>query len=67
MKYSDLVKNGATDTEKQEFLVGGDTAAITIRIPENLRDVGKKTANLKGVSFSTFICMCMIEELVKRG
>lgn len=47
--------------------MGGDTAAITIRIPENLRDVGKKTANLKGVSFSTFICMCMIEELVKRG
>ncbi|WP_036696319.1 hypothetical protein [Parascardovia denticolens] len=47
MKYSDLVKNGATDTEKQEFLVGGDTAAITIRIPENLRDVGKKTANCR--------------------
>ena len=37
MKYSDLVKNGATNTEKQEFLVGGDMAAITIRIPENLR------------------------------
>lgn len=29
MKYSDLVENGTTDREKQEFLVGGDMAAIT--------------------------------------
>ncbi|KXB64303.1 YlcI/YnfO family protein [Olsenella sp. DNF00959] len=67
MKYSDLVENGATDTEKQEFLVGGDMAAITIRIPENLRDAGKEAAALKGVSFSAFIRMCMIEELTKKG
>lgn len=32
MKYSDLVENSATDTEKQEFFVGGDMTAITIRI-----------------------------------
>lgn len=67
MKYSNLVENGATDTEKQEFLVGGDMAAITIRIPKNLRDVGKEAATLKGMSFSAFICMCMIEELSKKG
>lgn len=67
MKYSDLVENGATDTEKQEFLVGGDMAAITIRIPKNLRDAGKETAALKGISFSAFIRMCMLEELSKRG
>lgn len=67
MKYSDLVENGDTDTEKQEFLVGGDMAAITIRIPENLRDTGKEAAVLKGVSFSAFIRMCMIEELTKKG
>ena len=67
MKYSDLVENGATDTAKQEFLVGGDMVAITIRIPKNLRDVGKEAAALKGMSFSAFICMCMIEELSKKG
>ena len=67
MKYSNLVENGATDTEKQEFLVGGDMAAITIRIPKNLRDVGKEAAALKGMSFSASICMCMIEELSKKG
>lgn len=33
MKYSHLVENEATDTEKHEFLAGGDMAAITIRIP----------------------------------
>lgn len=67
MKYSDLVENGVTDTEKQEFLVGGDITAITIRIPKNLRDAGKEAAALKGVSFSAFIRMCMIEELTKKG
>lgn len=67
MKYSDLVENGATDTEKQEFLAGGDMAAITIRVPKNLRDAGKEAAALKGVSFSAFIRMCMIEELSKKG
>ena len=67
MKYSDLIENGATDTEKQEFLAGGDMAAITIRIPKNLRDAGKEAATLKGVSFSAFIRMCMIEELTKKG
>lgn len=67
MKYSDLVENGTTDREKQEFLVGGDMAAITIRIPKNLCNTGKEAAALKGVSFSAFIRMCMIEELTKKG
>lgn len=67
MKYSDLVENGANDTDKQEFLVGGEIAVITIRIPKNLRDAGKEAAALKGMSFSAFIRMCMIDELVKKG
>ena len=45
----------------------GDMASNTIRIPKNLRDAGKEAAALKGVSFSAFIRMCMIEELSKRG
>lgn len=47
MKYSDLVENEATDTEKQEFLAGGDMSAATIRIPKNLRDAGKEAATFK--------------------
>ncbi|MGO5210887.1 hypothetical protein ACTQ13_03135 [Parafannyhessea sp. LCP21S3_E6] len=42
-------------------------ASITIRIPKNLRDAGKEAATLRGVSFSAFICVCMIDELVKKG
>lgn len=64
MKYTDLVEGGATDTEKQEFLVDGDMTAITIRIPKNLRDAGKEAAALKGVSFSAYVRMCMLENLV---
>lgn len=59
MKYSDLIENGANTIEKQEFLDGGDMTAVTIRIPKNLRDAGKEEA-LKGVSFSTYIRMCML-------
>ena len=66
MKYSDLVETGANDTEKQECLVSGDTTAIASRIPKNLRDVGEKSATLKGVSLSAFVRMRMIEELVKK-
>lgn len=67
VKYSDLVEDGASDTRKQEFLAGGGMAAITIRIPKNLRDAGKEAATLKSISFSAFIRMCMIDEPVKKG
>ena len=65
MKYTDLVESGATETEKQEFLVSGDMTATTIRIPKNLRDAGKEAAALKGISFSAFARMCMLDELSK--
>lgn len=43
--------------------------AITIRIPKNLRDSAKEAAELRGMSFSTLIRKCMIDELsnVERG
>lgn len=66
MKYSGLVEKGANDTEKQEYLVSGDTIAIAIRIPKNLLDTSKVAAALKGVSLSAFVRMRMIEELVKK-
>lgn len=64
---SDLVEDGLSDTKKLEFLAGGGMAAITIRTPKYLRDAGKEARTLKGVSFSAFIRMCMIDELVKKG
>lgn len=67
VKYSRLVSSGATETELQEQLVGGDMTTITMRIPRNLKEAGAEAAALKGISFSAFIRMCMIEELTKKG
>ena len=66
VKYSELVNSGATETELQEQLVGGDMTTITMRIPRNLKEAGAEAAALRCISFSAFIRMCMIEELVKR-
>lgn len=66
MKYLELVNSSVTETELQEQLVGGDMTTITMRIPRNLKEAGAEAAALRGISFSAFIRMYMIEELVKR-
>ena len=67
MKYSELVNSGATETELQEQLVGGDMTTITMRIPRNLKEAGAETANLRGISFSAFIRELLIVNLTKEG
>lgn len=62
MKYSELVRSGATEAGLQEQLAGGGMTAITRRILRNLKGAGTEAANLRGISFSTFIHMRMIEE-----
>lgn len=64
MKYSELVERETTKTERQEFLTGGEMTAITIRIPKNLKDAAAERASLKGISFSAYARMCMIDNLV---
>ena len=54
MDYPELIKNNASPTEIQKYLVDGEMAAITIRIPKNLRDSAKEAAALKGMSFSAW-------------
>lgn len=66
VKYSELVNSVVTETELQEQLVAGDMTTITMRIPRNLKEAGAEVASLRGISFSAFIRMCMIEELSKR-
>lgn len=65
MDYSDLIKNDACATDIQRYLVKGEMTAITIRIPKNLRDAAKEASSMRGMGFSAFLRMCMIEELVK--
>ena len=67
MKYGELIGRNASEFEVREFLTDGDMTAITIRIPKNLKDAAAEAAAGKGMSFSAFIRMCMMEELAKRN
>lgn len=64
MKYTDLVEQGASKTEKQAHLVGGDMTTITLRISNNLKAAGAEKASLMGISFSAYIRSCMMSDLV---
>lgn len=64
MGYTDLVKKGVDATDMREYLVGGDTVAVTIRIPANLRDSAKEEASLRGSTFSALVRESVIKELV---
>lgn len=65
MMYTDLIKSGATTTEITEHLVGGEATAITIRLPENLRNAAKEAAALQGTSFSSLVRKALIAELTR--
>ena len=63
MVYSDLLRSGATPTEVRAFLTEGDSTAITIRLPKNLKDATAEAAELHGMSFSAYIRSCLMAEL----
>ena len=67
MTYSDLLKNDANETDIRSYLAEGNQVSVAFRIPQNLRDSAKQAAELRGMSFSAFMRMCMINELAKRG
>ena len=66
MDYIELLKPNADTTDIQKYLVGGETVAVTIRIPKNLRDSAKDEASRRGTNFSALIRECVIEELSKK-
>ena len=65
MSYNELVESGASATDLRKHLVDGDTVAVTIRIPANLRDSAKEEAALRGTTFSALLRECLIDELTK--
>ena len=65
MSYNDLVKSKADETDIRSYLAEGKQVAVTFRIPENLRDSAKEAAELRGMSLSAFMRMCMMSELSK--
>lgn len=66
MAFSDILRSGADVDAQRKHLSEGDPAAITIRIPVNLRDAAKEEAAMSGMSFSAFIRDAMIQKLVKK-
>ena len=67
MKYSDLIDGHASSSEMRSFLVEGKNVAVTVRIPENMRDAAREAAELNGVSFTALVKMSLIEYLAKEG
>lgn len=67
MGFCELIDSGATKSAQQTFLADGETVAVTIRIPANLRDSAKEIASLRGMSFSAYIRMCMIDRLTEEA
>lgn len=64
LNYFELNDCGATDNEKRAFLIDGETTAITIRIPKNLKESVVEAASLKGLSFSAYVRSCLMDSLV---
>jgi hypothetical protein len=66
MKYSELVEQGASKAQRQDYLTDGVPTPITLRVPKNLKQAAAEAARFRGVSFSAFIRTCVINELAKR-
>lgn len=65
MKYSDLIDGEVTAGQFKSFLSEGESVAVTVRIPKNMRDMAKEAAELSGVSFTSLLKMSLIEHLAK--
>ena len=63
MGYADMIREQANPTDIREFLVSGEQTAITVRIPDTLRDAAKEATSLRGTSLSALIRECLIKEL----
>ena len=67
MTYGELVDRKASNTEIRGFLADGEMTAITFRIPRNLKDGAAEEARNRGMSFSAFVRMCLMQELAEQG
>lgn len=66
MNYADLIDGNITESELKAHLVEGESVAVTVRIPKNMRDMAKQAAELSGVSFTSLVKMSLIEHLAEK-
>ena len=65
--YKELIRATPTRPRSAASWWMATRSAVTLRIPDTLRDAAKEEAALRGMSFSAFVRTCMIEELAKKG
>lgn len=65
VEHADLIDGNVSRSEMQAHLVGGGNVAVTVRIPENMRDAAKEAAELNGMSFTSLVKMSLIDYLTK--
>lgn len=65
--FKSMVTNGASAAKIQAHLVEGDTVAVTVRIPSNLKEAATEYAAMSGMSFSALFRNCLINELSAKG
>ena len=63
MKRSGLAEGGASEAQIQGFLAEGDQTASTFRVSRSFKEAASEAARLRDVSFSAFLCSCVIDEL----
>lgn len=68
MEYRELVDSGATQGEIRDYLAGGASKTMTVRLPENLHEAVCARARLEGpTSFSQYVRRCLMDDLAKKG
>lgn len=65
--FKSMVTNGASTAEIQAHLAEGNTVAVTVRIPSNLKEAAVEYAAMSGMSFSALFRNCLINELSAKG
>ncbi|MEG0777167.1 MAG: hypothetical protein RSB16_05370 [Raoultibacter sp.] len=65
--YKSMIARGVSSAEIQAHLAEGDTVAVTVRIPSNLKEAAAEYASMSGMSFSALFRNCLINELSSKG
>lgn len=66
MKHTDLLEQGSSESQTLSILSDGESTSITFQMPRDLKEAAIEIAYLRGVSSSTFVHTCPINEPSRR-
>lgn len=61
-----MLREGVSQADTRKHLVSGLSSAISIRVPDTLRDATKGKAVLKGMRFPAYVREQPIEDLARK-